>query len=175
MIGDGAFLLRAKLRRQRSLVIVLQGHCMEPFLKEGDKALVEPVDVPELGDICLALSPSGTFGLHRVVKIMPETVLLKGDYEGKCEEVPKSNVIARAHAFRLEETDVWMDYGPPAKERLRVVDLSLGIVPEFNEDGDDRCRKREAIWRLNETLRKKMVEQALRELSAGLQMEEEQA
>lgn len=154
--------LLAKLRQQGSLVVTLRGHCMEPFLRGGDKALVKPVDTAELGDICLALSPSGAVGLHRVVRIASKTLLLKGDYEGKYEEIFKGDILAKACAFCFDGTDAWVDYGLSVEKRLEITDLSLGVVPEFNENEGDRYQKREAIWKLNKALREEIIADAAR-------------
>ena len=58
------------LSRGLSLHVKSRGHSMDPFIKDGDSLLIEPLNAAELhpGDIALFYLQSGSFVVHRFIK-----------------------------------------------------------------------------------------------------------
>lgn len=69
-----------QLNAGHTATLPLRGRSMRPFLEDGrDKALLQAVDVPQVGDAVLAELLPGHFVLHRIISIDGEKVTLRGD------------------------------------------------------------------------------------------------
>ena len=69
-----------QLNAGHTATLPLRGRSMRPFLEDGrDKALLQAVDVPQVGDAVLAELLPGHFVLHRIIGIDGEKVTLRGD------------------------------------------------------------------------------------------------
>ena len=69
-----------QLKAGHTATLPLRGRSMRPFLEDGrDKALLQAVDHPHVGDAVLAELSPGHFVLHRIIGIDGQTVTLRGD------------------------------------------------------------------------------------------------
>lgn len=70
----------ALLARGSKVTLRVRGNSMFPFLRSGrDSVVLEPAARFRPGDIVLARLPDKGFVLHRVLRLTPEGLLLKGD------------------------------------------------------------------------------------------------
>ena len=75
-----AAIIKAKLRSDGRFVLTLCGRCMEPLLVEGDRAVVELCDDPQVGDVVLVCLDNGLLAVHRLVAFESGLCVTKGDY-----------------------------------------------------------------------------------------------
>jgi len=76
MLGEVSELLS----EGRDVVIMTKGVSMRPFIEgDRDSVLLRAKSPLEVGDIALAQVRKGVYVLHRVRRVSPEEVLLKGD------------------------------------------------------------------------------------------------
>ena len=78
--------------------VPVKGVSMRPFLRDGDRVLLDRVTDPiAKGDILLFCRPGGQYVLHRVVRIPDDTALwMLGDSQLVAERIPREAVRARA-------------------------------------------------------------------------------
>lgn len=69
-----------KLREGHTATLPLRGRSMRPFLEDNrDKALLQSVKNPQVGDAVLAELWKDHFVLHRIISIEGDKVTLRGD------------------------------------------------------------------------------------------------
>lgn len=71
------------LARGKSLRFQAKGWSMHPFVLEGDILTIAPLRrPPRLGEIVLFKNPCGGATVHRVIKVLPASIIVKGDAIG---------------------------------------------------------------------------------------------
>ncbi len=95
--------IRQDIEAGHSVTIVAKGFSMRPFIEnKRDKIVLEPVGNKELkvGDVVLAQTTLGNFVLHRIVRIIGDSITLRGDGNAfGTEQTEQKKVVARASAF----------------------------------------------------------------------------
>lgn len=99
-VNEG-IVIEDELSKHGAYASVTRGTSMRPLFKtHRDVVLVKKSD-GELKkyDVALYRSPSGSYVLHRVIKILPDKYLIRGDNTFVIEKVPKSDVIGVLSEF----------------------------------------------------------------------------
>ena len=102
----------ALLQEGHTATLPLRGRSMRPFLEDGrDKALLQVIEEPKVGDAVLAEIAKGHFVLHRIIAIEGNHVTLRGDGNLSEEHCRLEDVRAKAIGFyrkgrsKLDSTD----------------------------------------------------------------------
>lgn len=83
-----------------TVTLPLKGYSMRPFLEDGrDKAILEAVAEPRIGDAVLAEIGPKHFVLHRIVAIDGDRVTLRGDGNIATERCRTADIKAVATGF----------------------------------------------------------------------------
>ena len=151
--NKNVLILKAKLKKNGFIEMVLSGKCMEPFLYAGDKSKIIKFDSCFIGDICLICLNDGSLALHRIIDIDNNDFITKGDFSGKAEHVAKENIIGKAIAFCLNDSQNWVSYDNVKYEATKVAKYSRMISPEFNNSKESRDEYRKKIWDMNAEFR----------------------
>lgn len=165
MIRDA---VEAILITKGSVEITLDGHCMEPFLISGDKALIRPGQQIRTGDICLIAPPDSNFVLHRIVSIDNDSVFAKGDFSGKGETVPLRSILGVACAFQLKGLDKWCDYDSPPELKEHIAALSMQLYPRPETSRRDREETRARLSKILHAERQRLISEEAFHAKAGL-------
>lgn len=82
------------------LPLLVTGHSMEPFLKEGRDTvwLTAPSKPLRRGDIVFFSRPTGEWVLHRVVRLTPNGCVVNGDAQRWTETVATEQITAVVEA-----------------------------------------------------------------------------
>ena len=99
-IGEGV-IIENELDRYGAYASVTRGVSMRPLFKtHRDVVVVKKCD-GELRkyDVALYRSPTGSYVLHRVIKVLPDTYLIRGDNTFVIEKVPKNRIIGILSEF----------------------------------------------------------------------------
>ena len=90
----------ALLHEGHTVTLPLRGRSMRPFLEDGrDKALLQLVTTPQVGDAVLAEISKGHFVLHRIIAIDGDHVTLRGDGNLGVEHCTLGDIRAKAIGF----------------------------------------------------------------------------
>ena len=102
----------ALLQEGHTATLPLRGRSMRPFLEDGrDKALLQLINEPKVGDAVLAEISKGHFVLHRIIRIDNGEVTLRGDGNLSDEHCRVEDIRAKAIGFyrkgrtKLDSTD----------------------------------------------------------------------
>lgn len=102
----------ALLQEGHTATLPLRGRSMRPFLEDGrDKALLQVIEEPKVGDAVLAEIAKGHFVLHRIIAIEGNYVTLRGDGNLSEEHCRLEDVRAKVIGFyrkgrsKLDSTD----------------------------------------------------------------------
>lgn len=95
------------LARDGVLVYKTRGRSMEPLLREGrDLVTIRRADAP-LQKYDVALYRRGEqYVLHRVIRVLPDGYLIRGDNTYTLETVPSEAVIGVVEAFKRRGRDI---------------------------------------------------------------------
>lgn len=104
-----SILLRATLKKKKTVIIKLTGRCMSPLLREGDEAEVVSAGKFSLGKLYLFELQSGDIAVHRLIGIFNEELLLKGDRSQGFDVVSRAAVIGEVKAVRLNGKSKWFE------------------------------------------------------------------
>lgn len=63
----------------KTVLLTAKGSSMHPFIRNGEKILLQKKESYRRGDIVLAMTDSGETVLHRIVSMRDGTVMLMGD------------------------------------------------------------------------------------------------
>lgn len=87
----------AALGRGQQVRLTVSGGSMTPFICDGDVVELEPILSPlQPGDVVLAQSAAGYHVIHRIVRVVEDSVWLRGDAQEQCEgPLPRQVVLGR--------------------------------------------------------------------------------
>jgi len=69
----------------RNLYVIVTGNSMEPFLLDGDLALVSPRDKYDIGDVIVYKQPKLGAVIHRIVGIEGSRYIIQGDHNDQID------------------------------------------------------------------------------------------
>lgn len=77
------------------------GNSMWPFIKNRKQTVVieKPLDTVKKFDVLLYVRPDGSYVLHRVVEILKDGYLMRGDSQNVAEKIDKDCVIGVMTSF----------------------------------------------------------------------------
>jgi signal peptidase I len=106
-------IIRAALERGQRVSLTVNGSSMLPFINDGDVVELEPIRTAlALGDVVLAESAAGHYVLHRVVRLLGDSVWLRGDAQAHREgPLPRLAVFGRADTVRRNGRVYALDRG----------------------------------------------------------------
>ena len=114
-------LVRERMANDASLWIRVRGASMAPAIAPGTLVRLSPFAsdaAPRIGDVVLAVLPSGLPVVHRVVSVAGDDVRLRGDALGRRDpDVRRDAILARVTAVRVDSQLAVP--GAPAWPRLR--------------------------------------------------------
>ena len=88
------------LEQGHTVTIKLKGYSMRPFLENNrDKAILRKPDKLKKGDVVLAEISPQNYALHRIIKIIGENIVLRGDGNLTCEYCKSENIKGYAVGF----------------------------------------------------------------------------
>ena len=88
------------LEQGHTVTIKLKGYSMRPFLENNrDKAILRKPDKLKIGDVVLAEISPQNYALHRIIKIIGENIVLRGDGNLTCEYCKSENIKGYAVGF----------------------------------------------------------------------------
>lgn len=109
---------------------------MEPLLLAGDEALICPRGNLVKGDICAFEHPAGSLAVHRIVDLVGNEVMLKGDSTGKREVVDRSRIIGSVSFVRPSGQSGWHKLADsPVRRRF----LALLSKHTYHDAEEARC------------------------------------
>ena len=104
----------ADLENGHTVKLLLRGFSMRPFLEDNrDTALLTKAVCIRKGDPVLAEISPGRYVLHRIIKIIGHTIILRGDGNMRCEMCTDKDIRANIIGFyrkgraTLDPIDGW--------------------------------------------------------------------
>ncbi len=152
-----AAIIKAKLRSEGRFVLTLCGRCMEPLLVEGDRAVVELCDDPQVGDVVLVCLDNGLLAVHRLVAFESGLCVTKGDYSGKVERTSLFHILGVVRKFSLDG-GAWIEDPRSRDELIGLANLSLTIGCTIVGAANDDARY--LIWNQNKFTRMAMMRES---------------
>ncbi len=134
--------LEAELGKNGIYASVTKGVSMRPLFKTNRDMVIlkRPDTEPRKYDVVLYKSPDGRFVLHRIVRVLPDKFIIRGDNTYAPEHVPKGWVIAVLTEFnrkgkRMAVTDfgyilysrLWTALYPLRYLARRALNLTIKI------------------------------------------------
>ena len=95
----------------KSIIIAVKGKSMNPFLKEGDKILLNPVVGKDLSKGMIVLAKSeGKMLLHRLIKLEDVSACMAGDNNLVLREcVDRADIVAVAECIYRGDREVHLN------------------------------------------------------------------
>jgi hypothetical protein len=118
------------LRRGSPLRIKARGGSMTPFVRDGDVALVAPIDGRKvgIGDVICYETPTGKLLLHRLIAGDRDRVVAKGDALTFVEVIDRTRLLGKVVAVERHGTVKRLDTRV-AGWRNRVIALLSPFLP----------------------------------------------
>ena len=119
----GRELAAALLRRGVAVRVTVHGASMHPWLRDGDRAEIEPLSRPAApGDVVLGRDPGGGLRLHRVVHAGADgRVQTRGDALWRMDQaIDAARVLGRVRRVR-RGGGPWRPVGMPRVQALRAL------------------------------------------------------
>ncbi len=161
MINSEPYVVKAILNKNGYIDVHLRGHCMEPFLVNGDVVRIKAIDSSQIipGNLCLIKLDNETLAIHRVIQIKNDMFVTKGDYSGFAEKCYADQMLGITYSVKLNSCNSWCSYDSASFQARLSAFLSAKLVKDketkFHDLKHKNCKKLAYKWGLH--CRKKLL------------------
>lgn len=107
--------IEQELREHGQVLIQATGISMEPLLhpRKSSMLMKKPVEPLKVNDVVLFLRPNGDYVLHRIVKVLGDKYVIRGDNALQNEPVHEKQILGVMVGFFADESDKFTECDDP--------------------------------------------------------------